>query len=81
MGAGSGGLMGAGGGAALGGAAPAGAGVGASAGAASGFSANDLTEDQYVRVWEEYCKTAGQPFDPAQLRAMYRQHKRATGGQ
>lgn len=44
-------------------------------GAAGTFSANDLTEDQYVRVWEEYSKQSGQGVDPMQLRQMYRQHK------
>ena len=36
---------------------------------------NNMSEDEYVRVWENYSKMSGQPFDAQTVRGWYRQHK------
>lgn len=36
---------------------------------------NNMSEEEYVRVWEHYSKISGQPFDAQTVRGWYRQHK------
>ena len=38
-------------------------------------SASNMSEDDYVRVWENYSKMNGQAFDEQTVRGWYRQHK------
>ena len=41
----------------------------------SNASVGNMTEDQYVKVWEEYSQRMGTPFDASTVRGWYRQHK------
>lgn len=41
---------------------------------------NNMSEDEYVRVWENYSKASGQPFDAQTVRGWYRQHKQFSTG-
>ena len=40
-----------------------------------GSGLNNMSEDEYVRVWENYSKMSGRPFDAQTVRGWYRQHK------
>ena len=35
----------------------------------------NMSEDQYVKVWEDYSKAMGRPFDSQTVRGWYRQYK------
>lgn len=48
------------------------AGPGAGPGAGS---VSNMSEDEYVRVWENYSKMSGRPFDAQTVRGWYRQYK------
>lgn len=48
-------------------------------GGGAGGNMNSMSEDEYVRVWENYSKMSGQPFDAQTVRGWYRQHKQYTG--
>jgi hypothetical protein len=43
-------------------------------GAGAGGVSN-MSEDEYVRVWENYSKMSGRPFDAQTVRGWYRQYK------
>lgn len=43
-----------------------------------GGGVGNMTEDQYVGVWEAYSKSMGTPFDAATVRGWYRQHKQMS---
>ena len=49
------------------------------AGGASGGVGN-MSEEEYVRVWETYSKSMGTSFDPNTVRGWYRQHKQTSSG-
>lgn len=40
-----------------------------------GAGVNNMSEDEYVRVWENYSKMSGKSFDAETVRGWYRQHK------
>ena len=44
-------------------------------------SGNNMSEDEYVRVWESYSKQTGQPFNAQTVRGWYRSHKKDSMGQ
>ncbi len=44
-------------------------------------SGSNMTEDEYVRVWENYSKQTGQPFNAQTVRGWYRTHKKDSMGQ
>ena len=44
-----------------------------------GPSAN-ITEDQYVKVWEDYGRSTGTYTDPAEVRRWYRQYSKSMVG-
>ena len=44
-------------------------------------SGSNMTEDEYVRVWENYSKHTGQPFNAQTVRGWYRSHKKDSMGQ
>jgi len=46
---------------------------GAPGGGAGGV--NNMSEDEYVRVWENYSKMSGRAFDAGTVRGWYRQFK------
>ena len=48
---------------------------GAGAAAPGGGGVGNMTEDEYVRVWENYSKMSGRPFDAQTVRGWYRQYK------
>lgn len=46
--------------------------------AATGSGVGNMSEDEYVRVWETYSKSMGTPFDADMIRGLYRQHKQTS---
>ena len=63
-----------GGGGRTGGGAPNG---GASFGAGEGGA--QISEEDYVRVWENYARMTGDAFDPHVVRGWYQQYRRSLG--
>lgn len=60
-----------------------GGGMGGSGGPA-GFSGGgaggpSISEEEYVRVWENYSKAAGTPFDADTVRMWYKQYQMSLG--
>ena len=53
---------------------------GAAGGMPNGMAGADgsyISEDQYLRVWEQYSKMTGMPFDAQTVRGWYQQHRAA----
>ena len=38
-----------------------------------------ISEDEYVKVWEQYCKMMGRPFNAETVRGWYRQYRYSLG--
>jgi hypothetical protein len=51
-------------------------GMGMGMGGADGAS---ISEEQYLRVWEQYSRMTGMPFDAQTVRGWYQQHRAAQG--
>ncbi|CAL5221193.1 g3341 [Coccomyxa viridis] len=43
----------------------------------AGADGSYISEDQYLRVWEQYSKMTGMPFDAQTVRGWYQQHRAA----
>ncbi|CAK0781843.1 hypothetical protein CVIRNUC_005485 [Coccomyxa viridis] len=45
----------------------------------AGADGSYISEEQYLRVWEQYSKMTGMPFDAQTVRGWYQQHRAAQG--
>lgn len=44
-----------------------------------GSGGPQISEDEYVRVWEQYSKMMGTPFNPEVVRGWYQQYRQTLG--
>ena len=45
----------------------------------AGADGGSISEEQYLRVWEQYSRMTGMPFDAQTVRGWYAQHRAAQG--
>ena len=44
-----------------------------------GADGASISEEQYLRVWEQYSRMTSMPFDAQTVRGWYQQHRAAQG--
>lgn len=54
-------------------------GMGAGSGGGGGSGGPQISEEEYVRVWEQYSKMMGTLFNPDVVRGWYQQYRQTLG--